>query len=243
MKTAMKQPVAVITGAGRGIGAAVARRLAAMGYALGLCDADEAGLARVADELGAVTGVMAAAVDVRDLAALTRIFGGFATTLGGFDVLVNGAGLAYFGGVARCTEDEWTRTLDVNVGGYFRATKAALPHLALSAGAHVVNMSSVWALDGSPAMAAYSASKHAVEGLTSSLRKEVGKSGIKVTSLILDKVDTDFREHMTAHVAFDAEARQRMLAADDVADAVAYVLSTSDRCLPATITLQAWLWN
>ena len=92
-------------------------------------------------------------------------------------------------------------------------------------------------------MTAYATSKHAVEGFTKSLRKDVGPKGIKVTSLILDIVDTDFRRLMVANVNFNEQQRKCMLAASDVADAVAYVLAASPRSLPSTITLDAWLFR
>ena len=248
MSLTSRPPVAIITGAARGIGAAVAQSLASRGFRLALCDIEPAGLQRVGKEIGAITPVLLLELDVRDSEAVTQSFAQVAAEFGGIDVLVNGAGVAYFGGVASGSEDEWTRTLDINAGGYFRTAKAAIPFLQASDRAHLINLSSVWGLDGSPSMAAYAASKHAVEGLTKSIRKEIGKSAsgknaVKVSSIVLDKVDTDFREHMTAHVQFDASACSKMLAAQDVADTVQFILNSSSRCLPSTITLDAWLWS
>lgn len=239
-----KPPVAVLTGASRGIGAHIARTLAERGYAIGASGHEAGGLAALRAAIVALgSAVEVAETDVRDFAAVSRAMERFNSRLGGIDLLINCAGIAYFGGVEQCTSQEWQDTFDINVGGYFNTTKAALAHLKQSARGQVINMSSVWAHDGSATMAAYAASKHAVEGLTSSLRKELGGAGIKVSSLVLDKVDTDFRENMANHVVFSEAQRQLMLSTQDVADAVLYMTQTSRQCLPSTITLNAWRWQ
>lgn len=236
-----KKGVALITGASRGIGRTVAERLARRGYAVAMIANENERLAESASMIRQ-EGLVAAAytADVRSSAEIEAAVRRAENELGPIEVVVNCAGIAYFGGVGQCTIEEWERTLDINVNGYFRVLKAAFPGMKSRGRGTVVNMSSVWGRQGSAAMAAYSTSKFAVEGLTASFAPEAQKAGVKVTSLVLDKVDTDFRDQMKDFVQFTPAQRERMLRADDVADAVDYVLTTSAVCLPESITLKAW---
>jgi 3-oxoacyl-[acyl-carrier protein] reductase len=236
--------VAIVTGASRGIGSAVARRLARLGARVALLSNEEGALREVQQAIVRADGVAECyPLDIRDGSAVGRALEQIVKQFGSVDVLVNGAGVAYFGGVARCTEQEWDDTLDINLKGYFLTCKAVLPLMKRDGKGSIINMSSIWAQRGSANMVAYSASKFGIESLTQSLAEEVRPLGIKVSSIILDKVDTDFRSHMTDFVSFSAEQRALMLSAEDVADTVSFILSSPARCLPSSVTLQAFLWR
>jgi 3-oxoacyl-[acyl-carrier protein] reductase len=234
----------IITGAGRGIGRAVALRAAREGYTVGLLSNDEARLAETRQLIDAIGGAADMIVlDVRDIVGVQRAIDLFVERHGTLDALINSAGVAYFGGVETCTMEQWETTLAINLTGYFGTCRAALPHMKKAGRGSIINMSSIWGKKGSPTMLAYSVSKFGIEGLTESVAEEARPFGVRVSSLVLDKVDTGFRENMTKFVSISAEQEARMISADDVADSVAYLLSTSARCLPLSISLQAFQWR
>ncbi|MBL0387621.1 SDR family oxidoreductase [Tumebacillus sp. ITR2] len=241
---ALNGKVAIITGANQGIGLAIAQRLAEQGVAIGMGSNKAEELRQAAEEIRAAGGrVVAVPVDVRNPTDIEDLVKQTLEAFGTIDIVINNAGVTYFGGVQQCTETEWDNTLNINVKGYFLLTKAVLPTLIEKKGGHIINMSSIWGKKGSATMVAYSTSKFAIEGFTQSLIDEVKPHGIKVTSVVLDKVDTPFRDNMTEFVNFSEEQKQRMLTADDVADSVMFALTSSPRSLPSSIHLDAYLWK
>jgi NAD(P)-dependent dehydrogenase (short-subunit alcohol dehydrogenase family) len=223
----MKGQTAIVTGATGGIGSAVARRLGKAG-------------ARVDNEGGAAEAFV---VDVRDAAAVGRAADAVSEASGTIDVLVNVAGIAHYGNVASCTEEQWDETMAVDLRGYFLMCKAVLPSMKKAGRGSIINMSSIWGRRGAANMVAYVVSKFGVEGLTESLAEECRSHGIRVSSLVLDKVDTDLRANMKDFVSYSPEQRGRMLTSDDVADAVAFALGSGATSLPTSITLQAFRWQ
>jgi 3-oxoacyl-[acyl-carrier protein] reductase len=238
--------VTLITGADRGIGLALAHRLAARGHKLVLHSNNEEGLRKaVADAGWPAEDVLTSVHDVGDEAAVSASVTAAVERFGKIDDLLNVAGVAYYGGVLNTSLDAWERTLRTNLTGYFLMARAVLPHMKAAGTGVIVNMSSIWGVRGAPAgaMLAYSVSKFGIEGLTKGLIEEAGPWGVKVSSIVLDKVDTDFREHMVPHIDYSPEQRARMIAADDVVDATVMILDSSARVLPSSITLDAWLWK
>jgi NAD(P)-dependent dehydrogenase (short-subunit alcohol dehydrogenase family) len=142
--------VAVVTGGGSGIGAAVAAQLAAAGARVAVFDLDPSGVPEA---------MLGLAVDVADEASVDAATQTVVRELGGIDVLVNNAGIGAQGTVADNPLAEWARVLDVNVLGMVRTSRAALPHLRRSRAAAIVNMCSIAATAGLPVRALYSASK------------------------------------------------------------------------------------
>jgi len=233
--------VAIVTGADRGIGRALATQLADAGIKLSLLSIEGAGLADAGRAIEAKGGTVITTVgDVSDRAVVEGAVARTVEQFGTVDYLLNVAGVAFFGGVAHCTEEEWDTTMNTNVKGYFLMAKSVLPHMQSAGGGVILNMSSIWGERGSSAMQAYATSKHAVEGFTKSLAIEAAPHGIKVSSLLLDKVDTGFRDRMLPHVNYSEEQKARMLSVADVAGAAWWVLDSSDRCLPSSIELTAW---
>lgn len=234
--------VVLMTGADGGIGSALARSLGADGAQLVLHGEDPVRLDALATDIGGdPSRHMLDAHDVTNERAVTRAVQAAIDRFGQIDILINLAGINRFGGILRCTADEWDAVQSTNVKGYFLTTRAVVPAMKAAGHGSILNMSSVWGVRGNARMMAYSTSKHAVEGFTASLRQEVAPWGIKVSSLVVGIVDTPFRDAMKDHVTFTAEQCANMLKACDVVDAIRYMLDTSNRALPSSLTLEAWL--
>jgi NAD(P)-dependent dehydrogenase (short-subunit alcohol dehydrogenase family) len=238
--------VSLITGADRGIGLALAHRLADAGHALILHSNEAEGLAKAVAEAGWSTDqVITASHDVADAEAVDAAVAAAVERFGKIDDLCNVAGVSYFGGILNTELEIWDKTLRTNLTGYFLMSRAVLPHMKAAGRGTIVNMSSIWGKRGAPAgaMLAYSVSKFGVEGLTKCLIEEARPWGIKVSSIVLDKVDTGFRDNMKPFIDYSPEQRERMLAAEDVVDATVAVLNSSGRAHPSSIELDAWLWS
>lgn len=239
-----KNPVAIITGADKGIGEAISKMLFNSGISTVRLSNNFSKLDpenNIQDKNKPFS--IAMNLDVRDSMGVEMVISDIYSRFGRIDYLINVAGIAHFGGIELCTEEQWDDTLDTNVKGYFLMTKAVFPLMKKEKKGMIINMSSVWGVRGSPTMLAYSTSKFAVEGFTKCLFEEAKPHGIKVTSIILDKVNTDFRDNMKAHVNFSTEQKQQMLSVEDVADAVKWIINSSSRALPSSITLDAFSWK
>jgi 3-oxoacyl-[acyl-carrier protein] reductase len=181
--------------------------------------------------------------DVRDAKAVTEKIGDVLKTFGRIDILVNVAGISYFGNALNCTEEEWDKTLATNVKGYFLLAQAVLSDMCERKDGKIINLSSIWGQRGSANMMAYSVSKFAIEGFTKSLQEFARPSSVRVTSIVLDKVDTDFREYMEGKVFFTPEQCKLMLSVNDVTDAIFSVIDSSATCHISTVTLEAYLFK
>jgi 3-oxoacyl-[acyl-carrier protein] reductase len=205
--------VAVITGASRGIGAAVARALHARGVNLGLAS-------RSGDDLG-LDDVVAQPCDVRELAALVSLCDATAERFGGIDIVVMNAGVGAYGPFLALSQDHLDEMIDVNLKGTLYAVRAALPHM-LGREGDVISLASEAGRRGLPNEAVYCASKFGQVGFTRALDHELREQGIRCTTICPGGVATDF--------ALD-EGRGRttdvlpgMMTAEDVADVVVYTL-------------------
>ena len=175
-----------ITGGASGIGLAAARRFHREGWTVGIGDIDEIGMRRMVDELGVFT----AALDVRDRQQWAEALDGFVAKAGTLDVLLNNAGIARYGMFEEVTPEESDLQVDINVKGVINGAYAGLPHLKASRGSRLVNVASVAGIVGSPGLATYSATKHAVRGLTEALDAEWTRHGIDVTCVMPFFVET-----------------------------------------------------
>lgn len=245
MTNTYKSKVALITGADRGIGKAISQRLAERNINTVLISNNASGLddARKDIENKHQIQTLAITLDVRNKKDIDVAISDIMQRYGRIDYLINVAGIAYYGGIELCTEDEWDETLNVNVKGYFLMSKAVFPHMKNAKGGMIINMSSIWGTRGAASMLAYSTSKFAIEGFTKCLLEEGRPHGVKVTSVILDKVDTSFRDSMNKYVDFSEEQKMLMLNVDDVADTVSWLIESSPQSLPSSITLDAFLWK
>ncbi len=208
--------VCVVTGASRGIGAAIARRFAAAGAAVGLLARSTEELAALAAELCAAGGRAAwAPCDVTDVASIAAAVPALRAALGPTDILVNNAGIVVRKAALEHTDDDWRRTFAVNVDGTFFTTRAFAPDLIARKG-RIINIASIAGRQGSPMLAAYSASKHAVVGFTRSLAEELRPAGVVVNAICPGSVDTDMLRH--GHPGGVA-----VMTADDVAAAALFL--------------------
>ena len=176
---------ALVTGAGHGIGAAVAKALAAAGAAVLVTDVDKDAAAAVADEIVAAGGrAGSAVVDVRDAGQATRAAEQAAELTGGtLHVVVNNAGVIAPAMFAKMTAEQFQLVLDVHVGGTFTVSQAALPFLAGDGTGRIINVTSAAGLVGTIGQVNYGAAKAAVIGLTKSLAKELAKKQITVNAV------------------------------------------------------------
>ncbi|MDR1217065.1 MAG: 3-oxoacyl-ACP reductase FabG [Oscillospiraceae bacterium] len=181
---------ALITGGSRGIGAACAEALCEDGFDVIIgCNSGVREAGSLARRLGA--GVLRA--DVRNTAEVERMF----ADAGGVDVLVCCAGIAGRGLITDMGEDIWQDILDVNIGGAIRCCRAAIPHMVREKSGCIITVSSVWGVVGASCEAVYSASKAAVIGLTRSLAKELGPSGVRVNCVAPGVIDTGMNASLT----------------------------------------------
>jgi NAD(P)-dependent dehydrogenase (short-subunit alcohol dehydrogenase family) len=189
--------VAVITGGGGGIGAAMARAFAARKARIVLADLDEAAAKRVADELaGRGAEVLVVRTDVTNLASVQALAEAAERRFGGVHIVCNNAGVAVFGEIARATHADWQYALDVNVWGVVHGIEVFVPRLvAAGNGGHIVNTASMAGCVGMRWLGIYSASKFAVVGLSEALNRELKEYGIGVSVLCPMIVDTAINEN------------------------------------------------
>ena len=207
--------VALVTGASRGIGAAIARTLAAEGVRLGLAS-------RSGDDLG-IAEAVARPCDVRDPASLEAMVAATVDRFGGLDILVVNAGVGAYGPFLDLPADQLEELIDVNVKGAIYTVRAALPHLVRSDAAELVTIASEAGRRGLPFEAVYCASKFAQVGLTRALDHELREYGIRCTNVCPGGVATDFA--MGRGRTPDMPQLAGMMAPQDVAETVLFVLT------------------
>lgn len=192
MGTAHNQKVAIVTGGSRGIGAAIARRLAADGAHVALTYQNSSGAADalVAEIVAAGGSAQAIQSDAADTAAIAATVEQVVGTHGHIDILVNNAGIALMGPLEDFSLDDFDRTVAVNVRGVFAGVKAVLPHMG--DGGRIVNISSTNALRmPMQGGAVYAMSKSALTGLVQGLARDLGPRGITINNVLPGPVDTD----------------------------------------------------
>ncbi len=172
-------PTALVTGAGRGIGAALAGELARAGWRVAVADVDAEAASAVA---AALSGAVAVSFDVSDAAAWVRAVGGIEAELGPIGLLANNAGVGLAGPFDAATDDDWRRVVDVNLWGVVNGVRAVAPGMCERGFGWIVNVASGAALAPRPGMVPYAMTKAAVVGLSVSLRAELAARGVRVTA-------------------------------------------------------------
>lgn len=225
----------MVTGAARGLGAAAARRLAAEGANLALTDLDQAGLDQTSDALReAGAPCIAAAGDIRDQATSARLVGLAERDLGPVSVLVNVAGISPAIPLASTTAADFDDIMHINCLGQLLAIQAVLPSMKSAGGGAIINISSVGAHVALPSLAAYSASKAAVLGLTRGAAYELADVGIRCNAICPGGIDTPMAEAVVASFPDRGEALSRLTGRqllkrfaepDEVASLIVYLAS------------------
>jgi NADP-dependent 3-hydroxy acid dehydrogenase YdfG len=213
--TSLEGKVALVTGASRGIGAAVTRALHAQGVRVGLAS-------RSGDDLG-IDGAVAQPCDVRKPEELEALAEATVEAHGGIDVLVANAGVGAYGRFIDLPAEQLEEMIDVNVKGTLYAVRAALPHLLRSDGADVVTLASEAGRRGLPLEAVYCASKFAQVGFTRALDHELREHGVRCTNVCPGGVATDFA--MGRGRTEDMPELEGMMTSEDVAEVVLFVLT------------------
>jgi 3-hydroxybutyrate dehydrogenase len=181
-------PVAVVTGAGQGVGRAVAHRLATAGHRVVLVGRDHAKLEKVAAEITAES--LCVAADLTDPGEVLRVFSTVEGTWGPVTTLVANAGTSLAAPVIETTDEQWQQMLESNLTAPFRCIRRVLPSMIESGHGRIVVIASVAAKRGERQVAAYSASKHGVLGLVRAVADEVARSGVTANAVCPGYVDT-----------------------------------------------------
>jgi 3-oxoacyl-[acyl-carrier protein] reductase len=233
----LKERVVFITGAGRGIGRALAHAFAAEGANVALLGRTKKNLEKVQKELkplGVKTIVLAG--DVSDEGTVSRCVAAAEQQLGPIDVLVNNAGIFASGPVERIDALVFDRVLAVNLRGPFLASRAVLPGMKSRRRGHIVNIASTAGRRGFPGGAAYCASKFGLAGLTEAMRYDVRSFDVRVTCVFPSTVATDLvRDSLKG---FD---EMKAIHPEDVARAIVALVKMDDRALPTS--LEIWQTN
>lgn len=220
--------IALVTGATRGIGAAIALELARKGLKVVGTATTTEGAAKIDQALSAYPGCVGRVLDVTDGSALDAAVDAVTTQLGGLHVLVNNAGITRDMLAMRLKDEDWDAVLDTNLKAVFRASRAVLRTMMKQRYGRIISITSVVGASGNPGQANYAAAKAGVAGMTRALARELGSRNITVNCIAPGFIETD----MTANLP---EAQQKALLAQipvghlgkpaDIAHAVAYLAS------------------
>ncbi|MCQ2519569.1 MAG: SDR family NAD(P)-dependent oxidoreductase [Lachnospiraceae bacterium] len=186
---------ALITGASRGIGLAIARKMAELGYDLFLtCEKNIDMLNSSAKELESTYGICVKtfATDMGNPGRVEELF----SNITDLDVLVNNAGISYVGLLSEMSYEDWNRVISVNLSSIFYTCKNAVPMMLKKQAGRIINISSIWGKKGASMEVAYSASKGGINTFTKALAKELAPSNIAVNAIACGFVDTDMNAHL-----------------------------------------------
>jgi len=217
----MNKLVTIISGASRGIGRAIATRLARENHFVLLLARNSEEISELELEIDSAGGkALSFAVDVSNEKQVNEVVDQAIRDFGRIDNVINNAGIGIFKEVENLTEDEWTRVMDVNVKGSFLLTKAVLPHMKSAGSGHIIGIASDVSKRTFAEGSLYCASKYAQHAFFEALRREVRSKGIKVSVIYPGLVDTFFHEGDPGQ-----PHRAQYLQPLDIADAVSYVLN------------------
>jgi NAD(P)-dependent dehydrogenase (short-subunit alcohol dehydrogenase family) len=231
--TPLTGQVAVVTGAGRGIGAAIARKLATLGATVVLCgrtlnllQATTAGISAAGGQAEAV------ACDVTDLGSVQALAASVEQKFGRVDILINNAGVGSFAApLHEMTPEGWEKVLNTNLRGVFFCVRSFAPVMIKAGSGHIVNISSLAGKNALPNGAAYAASKWGLNGLSYSIAEELRGHGIRVSVVCPGSVDTELSPHR-------GKDSNKMLKPDDVAHVVAMLVTQAPQSFASEVLLR-----
>jgi 3-oxoacyl-[acyl-carrier protein] reductase len=232
--------VAIVTGASRGIGRAIAETLASAGAKIAVVATKQEVVDQVAAEIAAGHGVEAKgyALDVSNFDQVQEVFGQVAKDFGSIDIVVNNAGVTRDNLLMRMKEDDWDTVIDVNLKSVFNSCKAVVRQMMKQGYGRIINLSSINGIVCQPGQANYAASKAGVIGITKSVAKEVAKKGVTVNAIAPGFITSD----MTAEL--NEEFKQKIIAqipvgdmgtGKDIADAVLFLASKEARYITGQV--------
>jgi 3-oxoacyl-[acyl-carrier protein] reductase len=220
--------VALVTGASRGIGAAIARQLAQDGFIVVGTATTQEGAGKISQALAGFSGSRGAALDVNDAPAAEALIDGILREHGGLHVLVNNAGITRDQLAMRMKDEDWDAVLDTNLKAVFRMSRAVIRPMMKQRHGRIIHITSVVGASGNPGQANYAAAKAGVAGMTRALARELGSRGITVNCVAPGFIETD----MTASLPPEQQkallqqiALGHLGKPEDIAHAVAYLAS------------------
>src|ERR1700728_4644558 len=228
----LAEKVALVTGASRGIGLAVANSLAAMGAKIALCARDPQRLAAAAADLErGGTSVVAVPADVSRTAEIAPLVEKTEQSLGPIEILVNNAGIGVFGPIQDASEANWDAVLDTNLKSVFLLSRAVAPGMISRRTGHIVNIASLAGKNAFAGGAIYCASKWGLLGMTECMAEDLRAHGIRVSAICPGTVATDF----SPHAGKDA---RKMLQPEDIAHVVESIVTQAPQCFISEVLLR-----
>jgi len=234
--TSLAGKVAIVTGGSRGIGLAITAAFLGKGIHVAITGVNPGHLAEAEKALapartaGNVT-LNTFTADVRDHLAVESVLDKTVRRHGGIDIVINNAGVGWFGSVESMEHDDWRRVIDTNITGLFNCCKAAIPHLRRRGGGWIINMSSLAGTNPFAGAAGYCASKAAMDAFSEALMQEVRHDGIRVSYVKPGSVNTDFTGHADP-------ANEWKLRPEDVAQVVMDLVGHDQRSLPSRVEIR-----
>jgi 3-oxoacyl-[acyl-carrier protein] reductase len=231
--TVLDGQVAVVTGAGRGIGRAISEKLAELGAHVVLCGRSRKPLEETADSI-AKNGTKKYSIvgcDVTSLADVEALAKEIESSLGRVDILVNNAGIGISGPLLQLDPKDWDEVMNTNLRGVYFCIRRLAPMMVKAQTGHIINISSLAGKNPVPNMAAYSASKWALNGFSYSLAEELRPQNIRVSVICPGSVHTDFSPHA-------GKNSEKMLQASDVAHAVGMIVTQAPQSFASEILLR-----
>lgn len=233
----MTQRIALVTGASRGIGQAIAKRLANEGYLVIGTATSEKGAAAVNDYLQELGGA-GRVLNVQDAEQINQLFDSIEKEFGNVQVLVNNAGITQDGLLMRMDDNAWERVLDVNLTSVFRTSKRAIKGMMKARQGRIINITSVVAAMGNAGQTNYTASKAGIEGFTRSLAREIGSRQITVNCVAPGFIDTDMTSELNEALIqsmLNAVPLARLGKSEDIAAAVNFLASEEAGYITGTV--------
>jgi len=232
MNNVLSGKVAIVTGASRGIGRAIAERLLTEGAQVAICGRDAKTLSRAASEMEANARgrVLAEVADIASPDQVRKFFQSVDARFAGLDILINNAGIGIFRSVAELSLEEWRRTIDVNLNGAFYCSHEALPRFRARGGGYIINISSLAGRNPFAGGAAYNASKYGLNGFSEAMMLDHRYDDVRVSYVMPGSVDTEFSSRTAA--------APWKIAPEDVADIVLTLLRMPARTLVSRVELR-----
>jgi NAD(P)-dependent dehydrogenase (short-subunit alcohol dehydrogenase family) len=232
MSTQIDNQVAVVTGASRGIGYAIAERLAAEGASVMVCSRRQTDIEKAVESLqkSARGGVEGRAVDVREYAQVERLMAAAEERFGGIDILVNNAGVGLFRSVENMTPEEWDAVIETNLSGCFYCVRAAVPRMKRRGGGYIFNISSLAGKNAFAGGAAYNASKFGLNGFSEAMMLDLRYENIRTSYIMPGSVETDFSGR--------SKGASWKLTSEDVAQVVVDLLKSDRRAMLSRVEMR-----